>query len=85
MTEIKSVSANPYYRPEDKVRYWQEKHNTEFERAKSYEMDLIHAQYEIRKLQAQISDLQFELESLKAMALQQSMVTNVLNGIGGSK
>jgi len=85
MTEIKSVSTNPYYQPEDKVKYWQEKHNTEFERAKSYEMDLIHAQYEIRKLEAQISDLQFELNKLRAMALQQSMVTDVLNKIGGSK
>jgi hypothetical protein len=41
----------------DQVKYWRNKHDMEFERARSYEMDLVHAEYRIRELQAQVAQL----------------------------
>lgn len=56
--------TDPYNTEQDKVKYWQEKHNTEFERAKSYEMDLIYANYRIKELQAEVAELKKDLDFL---------------------
>ena len=54
--------TDPYNDEKDKVKYWQEKHNTEFERAKGYEMDLIYANYRIKELQAEVFKLREEIK-----------------------
>jgi hypothetical protein len=56
--------TDPFSRESDKVKYWQNKYQQEFERAKSYEMDLVHANYEINKLRLRIDELWNENRTL---------------------
>lgn len=70
--------SNPYYKEQDKLKYWMNKHNAEFERANGLEMDLVHAEYRIRELQVRLSDLIFENENLKARDRIENVVEEVL-------
>jgi regulator of replication initiation timing len=56
--------TDPFSRESDKVKYWQNKYQQEFDRAKSYEMDLVHANYEINKLHLRIEELWNENRTL---------------------
>jgi regulator of replication initiation timing len=56
--------TDPFSRESDKVKYWQNKYQQEFDRAKSYEMDLVHANYEINKLRLRIDELWSENRTL---------------------
>ena len=56
--------TDPFSRESDKVKYWQNKYQQEFDRAKSYEMDLAHANYEINKLRLRIDELWTENRTL---------------------
>jgi len=56
--------TDPFNRESDKVKYWQNKYQQEFDRAKSYEMDLVHANYEINKLRLRIDELWNENRTL---------------------
>jgi hypothetical protein len=56
--------TDPFSRESDKVKYWQNKYQQEFDRAKSYEMDLAHANYEINKLRLRIDELWNENRTL---------------------
>jgi regulator of replication initiation timing len=56
--------TDPFSRESDKVKYWQNKYQQEFDRAKSYEMDLVHANYEINKLRLRIDELWNENRTL---------------------
>ena len=56
--------TDPFSRESDKVKYWQNKYQQEFDRAKSYEMDLVHANYEINKLHLRIDELRNENRTL---------------------
>ena len=49
--------TDPFNTDSDQVKYWRNKHDQEFERARSYEMDLVHAEYRVRELQAQVAQL----------------------------
>ncbi len=49
--------TDPFHQESDKVKYWRNKYEQEFERAKSYEMDLVHANYEINKLHSRVAEL----------------------------
>jgi len=70
--------SNPFYNTEDKLKYWMDKHNQEFERANGLEMDLVHANYEIKNLQTRISDLVFELEKISAQDRIENLVEETL-------
>lgn len=73
--------SNPFYKPEDKLKYWMDKHNQEFKRANGLEMDLIHANYEIKNLQIKISDLVFELEKINAQDRIENLVEETLGKV----
>jgi len=70
--------SNPFYKTEDKLKYWMDKHNQEFERANGLEMELVHANYEIKNLQMKISDLVFELEKISAQDRIENLVEETL-------
>ena len=46
--------TDPFNTDKDQVKYWQNKFDSEFERAKSYEMDIVYLNYKINQLQQEI-------------------------------
>lgn len=70
--------SNPYYKDQDRLKYWMNKYNIQFERANELELNLIHAEYEMLELKARISDLLFENENLKASDRIENVVGEVL-------
>lgn len=70
--------SNPYYKEQDRLKYWMNKYNIQFERANELELNLIHAEYEMLELKARISDLLFENENLKASDRIENVVGEVL-------
>lgn len=70
--------SNPYHKEQDRLKYWMNKYNIQFERANELELNLIHAEYEMLELKARISDLLFENENLKASDRIENVVGEVL-------
>jgi hypothetical protein len=46
--------TDPFNKDSDKVKYWQHKFESEFDRARSYEMDIVHYEYRIKQLQQEV-------------------------------
>lgn len=68
--------TDPFYKESDKVKYWRNKYEQEFERAKSYEMDLVHANYEVNKLRSRVVEL---FEQNRTLDMQMQTILKELN------
>ena len=68
--------TDPFYKESDKVKYWRNKYEQEFERAKAYEMDLVHANYEVNRLRSRVVEL---FEQNRTLDMQMQTILKELN------
>ncbi len=68
--------TDPFHKESDKVKYWRNKYEQEFERAKSYEMDLVNANYEVNKLRSRVVEL---FEQNRTLDMQMQTILKELN------
>lgn len=59
--------TDPFNTEQDRVKYWQNKFDSEFERAKSYEMDIVYLNYQVRELQRKLIELESDNRILHDM------------------
>ena len=57
--------TDPFNTTKEQVKYWQNKFDSEFERAKSYEMDIVYLNYRIRELEREVARLIAEKKQLE--------------------
>jgi regulator of replication initiation timing len=68
--------TDPFHQESDRVKYWRSRYEKEFERAKSYEMDLVHANYEVNKLRSRVVEL---FEQNRTLDMQMQTILKELN------
>lgn len=68
--------TDPFHKESDRVKYWRNKYEQEFERAKSYEMDLVNANYEVNKLRSRVVEL---FEQNRTLDMQMQTILKELN------
>jgi len=68
--------TDPFYKESERVNYWKRKYEQEFDRAKSYEMDLVNANYEVNKLRTRVVEL---FEQNRTLDMQMQTILKELN------
>lgn len=59
--------TDPFNTTKDQVKFWQAKFDSEFERAKAYEMDIVYLNYKIKELERKVSELESDNRTLHEM------------------